>query len=382
MPWQPKDLMDIKRDFVQLALQQGANRRELCRRFGINPKAAYALLARHALEGDAAFIARSRKPHASPTRTSPEVEQAVTALRGQHPCWGGRKIARRLSELGLSDVPRPSTITAILHRHGLITPQASEAAQPWQRFEHEAPNALWQIDFKGDFATRQGRCYPLTLLDDHSRFNLALQACPSVATTSVQPHLAQVFERYGLPVRINADNGAPWGSPRLAGHGLSELSVWLIRLGIRVSHSAPYHPQTNGKIERFHRSLKTEVLAGRSFAGLPEAQGAFARWRGVYNHERPHDALGLRTPASRYRASPIGYRPALPAIDYPEADTVAVVKHNGEVHFKGHQLRVSSALLRLPIAFRADPGQDGCYDVYFCRQRFMRLDLNALKAAG
>ena len=381
MPWQPKDLMDIKREFVALALQEGANWRELCRRFGIGPKAAYALLARHASEGEAAFAPRSRKPHASPARTPPEVEKAVIELRGQHPSWGGRKIVRRLAALGTPNVPRPSTITAILHRHGLITPQASLAAQPWQRFEHEAPNALWQIDFKGDFAMHQGRCYPLTLLDDHSRFNLALQACPSVATTSVQPHLERVFQRYGLPLRINADNGAPWGSPRLAGHGLSELSVWLIRLGIRVSHSAPYHPQTNGKIERFHRSLKAEVLAGRSFAGLAQTQGAFDRWRSVYNHERPHDALSLQTPASRYRASPIGYSPALAPIEYPAEDTVALVKHNGEVYFKGHKLRVSSALLRLPIAFRADPGQDGCYDVYFCRQRFMRLDLNALKPA-
>lgn len=382
MPWQSKDLMDIKREFVALALQEGANRRELCRRFGIGPKAAYALLARHASEGEAAFAPRSRKPHASPARTPPDVEQAAVELREQHPSWGGRKIAQRLATLGLTHVPRPSTITAILHRHGLITPQASEAAQHWQRFEHEAPNALWQIDFKGDFAMHQGRCYPLTLLDDHWRFNLALQACPSVATASVQPHLAAVFQRYGLPLRINADNGAPWGSPRLAGQSLSELSVWLIRLGIRVSHSAPYHPQTNGKIERFHRSLKAEVLAGRSFATLAHTQSAFKHWRGVYNHERPHDALGLQTPASRYRASPIGYPPALPPIEYPAEDTVALVKHNGEVHFKGHQLRVSSALLRLPIAFRADPGQDGCYDVYFCRQRFMRLDLNALKAAS
>lgn len=377
MPWQPKELMDLKRDFVQLALQEGANRRELCRRFGIAPKAAYALLARYAREAEAAFTPRSRKPWSSPARTLPSMETAVTDLRGQHPSWGGRKIARRLAELGLAQVPPPSTITAILHRHGLITPRASLAAQPWQRFEHEVPNALWQIDFKGDFATAQARCYPLTLLDDHSRFNLALQACPSVATSSVQPHLQQVFERYGLPVRLNADNGAPWGSPRLAGHGLSELSVWLIRLGIRISHSAPYHPQTNGKIERFHRSLKAEVLAGRSFAGLPEAQSAFAHWRGVYNHERPHDALGLHTPASRYRASPIGYPCALPAIEYPAADTVAVVKHNGEVHFKGNKLKVSNALLKLPIAFRADAQHDGRYDVYFCHHRFMRLDLSA-----
>lgn len=382
MAWIPKALMDIKREFVELALQEGANRRELCRRFGISPKTGYALLARHAQEGAAAYAPRSRRPHSSPARTAPEVEKAVTELRGKHPSWGGRKIARRLAELGVADVPPPSTITAILHRHGLIAPAASVAAQHWQRFEHEQPNALWQIDFKGDFQTGQGRCYPLTLLDDHSRFNLALQACPTVAARDVKPHLTQVFRRYGLPVRLNADNGAPWGSPRLAGHGLSELSVWLIRLGIRVSHSAPYHPQTNGKIERFHRSLKTEVLAGRNFTGLQQAQSAFEHWRGVYNHERPHDALALQTPAARYRASAISYPQLLPAIEYPSGDTVAVVKWNGEVHFQGRKLRVSSALLKLPVAFRADRSNDGCYDVFFCHHRFMRLDLNALSVTS
>lgn len=382
MAWTPKDLMDVKREFVELALQEGANRRELCRRFGISPKTGYALLARYALEGAAAYAPRSRRPHSSPARTSPEMEQAVTALRQAHPAWGGRKIARRLTDLGMGPAPAPSTITAILHRHGLITPAATVAAQHWQRFEHDSPNSLWQIDFKGYFETAGGKCHPLTLLDDHSRFSLALQACACPDTPSVRGHLTEVFERYGLPLRINADNGGPWGSPRLAAHGLSELSVWLIRLGIRVSHSAPYHPQTNGKIERFHRSLKAEVLAGRHFADLAQAQSAFAHWRGVYNEQRPHDALGLQTPAARYRASPISYPKALPPVEYPQEDTVAVVKWNGEVHFKGRQLRVSSALLKLPIAFRSDPQHDGQYDVFFCHHRFMRLDLNAPSAAS
>lgn len=375
MPWQPRALMSIKQEFVELASREGANRRELCRRFCISPKTGYALLARHAQEGAAAFSERSRRPHKSPARTPALVEQVVIDLRTQHPSWGGRKIARRLLELGHAQVPPPSTITTILHRHGLITTQASLAAQHWQRFEHETPNALWQIDFKGDFDTASARCYPLTLLDDHSRFNLALQACPSVAATSVQPHLERVFERYGLPVRLNADIGAPWGSPRLAGHGLSELSVWLIRLGIRISHSAPYHPQTNGKIERFHRSFKTEVLAGRSFTDLRQAQSAFEHWRGVYNHERPHDALGLDTPARRYQPSPRLYPRALPPIEYPSGDTVVNVKWNGEVNFQGRKLKVSNALLKLPVAFRPDPAREGCYDVFFCHHRFMRVDL-------
>jgi transposase InsO family protein len=263
----------------------------------------------------------------------------------------------------------------------LISVQASEAATPWQRFEHEAPNALWQIDFKGHFETLAGRCHPLTVLDDHSRFNLRLSACAHEDTPSVQAHLQQVFTRYGLPVRINADNGSPWGSPRSVEYGLSQLSVWLIRLGIRVSHSAPYHPQTNGKLERFHRSLKAEVLNGRSFTDLDTVERAFERWREVYNHQRPHEALGMTTPMQRYRISPRAYPRTLPAIEYAVQDTVIEVGWNGFIKFRGNKLHVSRALHRLPIALRPDPDHDGCFDAFFCHHRFMRVDLHTIKSS-
>jgi transposase InsO family protein len=372
--------MDTKQEFVELALKEGANRRELCRRFGISAKTGYALLKRYASEGRGGLISRSRRPASSPGQTAAAMEQAVLAARGAHPAWGGRKIARYLRDHGLSDVPAPSTVTAIVRRHGLICTQASAAATPWQRFEHEQPNSLWQIDFKGHFDTATQRCHALTMLDDHSRFNLTLSACANVQTASVRPGLEQAFRRYGLPVRINADNGAPWGSPRQS-HSLSDLSVWLIRLGIRMSFSRPYHPQTNGKLERFHRSFDREVLAGRAFSDLAHAQAAFHRWRAIYNHQRPHDALGLDTPAKHYQASPRAYCEVLPSIEYPAGDEVLQVHWNGEVRFRGHRFKVSNALTKLPIALRADPLHDGCFDAYFCHQRFMRLDLNGLTAS-
>lgn len=194
----------------------------------------------------------------------------------------------------------------------------------------------------------------------------------------MREHLTAVFERYGLPLRINADNGGPWGSPSQAAHGLSELSVWLIRQGIHVSHSAPYHPQTNGKIERFHRSLKAEVLAGRSFADLAQAQSAFEHWRDIYNCQRPHQALGLRTPIERYCCSPRAYAGQLAAIEYSPDDTVRMLGWNGAVTFEGVKLRVSTALHRLPIAFRADPQAEGFYDAFFCHHHFMRLNMKIL----
>ncbi len=218
MPWSTRDTMSLRQEFVLLARQEGSNRRELCRRFGISPQTGYKWLARYAESGDAGLADRTRRPSHSPMRTEAELEQAVIALRQQYPAWGGRKISRRLADLGWSDVPAPSTVTSILHRYGLIAPEASDSSTPWQRFEHAEPNQLWQMDFKGGFALADGqRCSPLTVIDDHSRFNVVLAACTQTQSAIVQRHLRQAFERYGLPLRINADNGAPWGSPTQPG---------------------------------------------------------------------------------------------------------------------------------------------------------------------
>ncbi|MDW5444384.1 IS481 family transposase [Polaromonas sp. SM01] len=373
MPWNTRDTMSLREDFITLAQHEGANRRELCRRFGISPQTGYKWLARFAQQGPAGLCDASRRPLHSPGTTQESLQQAVLTLRREHPAWGGRKIARRLQDLGLG-LLAPSTVTAILHRHGLISVQASTAAQPWQRFEHEHPNALWQIDFKGYVDTPAGRCHPLTLLDDHSRFNMALRACAKQEGATVRGQLTEVFRSYGLPVRINADNGAPWGSPREPGQ-VSELALWLIRLGIRVSFSRPYHPQTNGKDERFHRSLKAEVLNGRSFTDLNQAQAAFDRWREVYNHQRPHQALGMATPASRYRMSERSYPQELAPIEYGPQDTVVIVKALGEMRFKEKRYELSSALRGMPVAVRAISEHDGRYGVYFMHHKLREIDL-------
>lgn len=380
MTWMERNTVSLRQEFVQLAMQEGANVRELCRRFAISPKTGYKWLARwQASAAPQALQDRSRRPLHSPARSAQSVEQAVVHIRQQHPTWGGRKIARILQDRGLGTVAA-STVTHILHRHGLIEEPASHAAQPWQRFVHEAPNALWQIDFKGHFKTLAGMCHALTLIDDHSRFNLLVKALPRNDTAHVQPVLTEVFERYGLPVRINADNGAPWGSPSAGGDSLSELAIWLIRLGIRVSFSRPYHPQTNGKLERLHRTLEAEVLAGRHYADHAQVQRAFDTWRNTYNCLRPHEALQLDCPVQHYRASDLRYPRRLPAIEYPEQDHVVTVGWNGQVQFQGYKLRLSSALHRLPVAFRACLHNDGVYDVYFCHQKFKQVDLRSLQA--
>jgi transposase InsO family protein len=376
MPWNAKSTMQLRQEFVSLARQEGMTMAELCRRFGISRQTGYKWLARHVEQGDSGLADQPRRPANSPSLTPSAIEQEVVQLRRAHPAWGGRKISRRLADLGVQAVPAPSTVTSILHRHGLISPQASDNATAWQRFEHAEPNALWQIDFKGHFETlRQGRCSPLTVLDDHSRYNVLLHACGATDTGTVQACLRQAFERYGLPVRINADNGAPWGSPREPGQ-VSELAIWLIRLGIRVSYSRPHHPQTNGKDERFHRSLKAEVLNGRSFHDFAQVQAELERWRVIYNQQRPHEALGLATPITRYRPSARRLPNTLPPLEYGPDDTVLRVQSNGRIRFKGRRLRVSKALYKLDIAARARADADDIYEFYLAHHRLMTLDLN------
>ena len=312
MPWKERSIMSQRLEFVVLASQPGSNRRELCRRFRISPTTAYKWLRRYAREGVPALADRSRRPHHSPRQTRAEQEALVVAVRDEHPRWGGRKIRRRLTDLGHAGVPAPSTITSIVRRSGRALGAPGVVPTAWQRFEAAAPNALWQMDFKGHFALRHGRCHPLTIIDDHSRFAVGLRACDNEQGATVQAELTALFERYGLPEAMVMDNGAPWRGP---GATLSTLEVWLLRLGIHVRHGRPYHPQTQGKDERFHRTLKAEVLSNRAFVDLAHVQRHFDPWRDVYNLERPHDSLGLATPASRYQPSWRRWPTHLPQIE-------------------------------------------------------------------
>jgi transposase InsO family protein len=374
MPWAEVTRVSLREEFVQLALQSGVNRRELCRRFGIAPKTAYKWLARHATAGMEGLHDLSRRPHHSPARTVDEVAQRVIQLRREsHNSWGGRKLARLLADEG---GPRlaPSTVTGILRRAELLDASAAPGQHAWKRFEHIAPNALWQMDFKGYFPLLdQSRCYPLTVLDDHSRFAVLLQACTDQRGTTVQNALTTVFRRYGLPAAMLMDNGSPWGDRDVRFTG---LSLWLVRLGIRVSHGRPYHPQTQGKDERFHRTLKFEVLRHFNFTTLEHCQRQFDVFRDRYNLRRPHDALKLDTPASRYRPSAIRFPESLPAIDYPTALEVRTVRSGGWVFYRGHSLRVCKALCGLPVALRSVPQADAQREVLFCQQVIARIDLN------
>ena len=212
------------------------------------------------------------------------------------------------------------------------------------------------------------------MLDDRSRYALCLEACGDEAATTVRNRLTGVFRRYGLPRTMLTDNGSPWG-----GHGLdtySAFEVWLMRLGVPLIHGRPYHPQTQGKEERFHRTLKAEVLQARRFVDLAQCQGVFDTWRRVYNEQRPHEALGLAVPASRYSASPATFPEALPEPDYNADDLVRRVRHDGYVRFKGRNAKLSEAFAHLDVAFRPT-AEDGVWNAYFMRFRVATVDVRS-----
>jgi transposase InsO family protein len=364
--------MSERIEFIALATANNANLRHLCRSFGISPNTAYKWLDRFRTGGVSALADRSRRPQDSPGRTSKEMETKIVELRSEHPAWGGRKLERRLLDLGHKGVPCPSTITAILQRNNLLDPKESAKHKAFCRFERAAPNELWQMDFKGEFKLPDGRCYPLTILDDHSRFAIAVEACHRITKIATQTALIKIFRRYGLPEQITCDNGSPWGSGGRSYY--TALGVWLMRLGVCISHSRPHHPQTQGKDERFHRTLEAEVLRYQNGSSIAEWQQHFDHWRAVYNTERPHEALSMAVPASRYQPSMRRYPEHLPAIEYAESDIVRKVRCFGHIKYAGREYHIGKAFHGLHVALRQTTSEL-LFDVFFCQHKIGSLDL-------
>jgi transposase InsO family protein len=370
MPFQDKQ--EAREELCRLALLAGAKRRQLCRRFKVSPTVLYRWLARYRAEGAAGLVERSRRPHRSPSQTPAAMEAAVLAVRRQNPVWGGRKIAASLRRQGQSP-PVPSTITEILRRHG--QPMVSAGQKAWKRFEHERPNVLWQMDFKGHVALGRGRLHPLTVVDDHSRFAVVVRAAGNERHETVRHAVQAAFERYGLPEVILTDNGPPWGDT--GGGPLTGFGVWLIEHGVAPWHSPPLHPQSHGKNERFNRTLNAELLQGRSFADLAHAQQAFDAWRHRYNHHRPHDALGLAVPADRYRPSPRSFSPLVAPFDYGPDDIVRKVDAIASISFHGCRLKASKALIGKQVALRPTE-RDGVFDLVFRHVTVKSFNLHEL----
>jgi transposase InsO family protein len=362
MPWKVEDVQTQRVELVKLLDSKEVSVAELARRFSVSRKTVYKWADR--ARQSQSLADRSRRPRASPHQTSVKMEQRVLALRDAHPKWGARKLRAKLLRDGQSP-PSASTITEILRRHGKLGERAGQP-RAFVRFERETPNDLWQMDFKGHFALKGGgRCHPLTVLDDHSRFSIGLVACGNERSDTVHNELVSMFRRFGLPNQMLMDNGTPWGNDRE--NPWTSLTVWLLKLGIRVSHGRPYHPQTQGKEERFHRTLRAEVLAGREFHDLPDCQARFDPWRQIYNYERPHEALGLGVPGDRYRPSPRSYSEKFVECEAGADDQVRKVQNGGRLHFRGQTWHMSKAFYGEHVFLRPT-NEDGIWEVWFGRQ--------------
>ena len=333
--------MQSRTEFVLLASQPGANVSALASRFGISRTTAYKWLGRYRQDGPPGLADQPRRPHSSPTRTAPEREAQVLAVQQRYPRWGPRKLYHRLRLDGVAEPPAPSTIARILRRHG-IPPLQPAPAPANQRFEAEAPNVLWQMDCLGPLALGDGSASLLSILDDHSRFLLSVVVIPNQQQTTIQPLLETTFACYGLPERYLFDNGPPWGTSGQP--GWTSIELWLYRLGIRVSHGRPYHAQTQGKVERWHRTLRSELLGWQHFADRATLQTACDAFRERYNLERPHEGIGYALPVSRYQPSARPLPDALPAVVYAPELAVRRVKRHGVIAFAGRRWFVGTAL--------------------------------------
>ncbi len=373
MPWKEVSKMSQKNEFVKLAIQDAVNIAQLCSNYEISRTTAYKWINRYKQEGLDGLEEKSKKPINSPYKTPENIINLILETRNKFPAWGGRKIRAYLEKQGHKNLPVPSTITKIFKQNNLIDKEKSDKRKHFIRFEHENPNDLWQMDFKGNFPLKYGRCHPLTVLDDHSRYCICLKACSNEKHEVVKTNLIEAFKKYGLPKRFTMDNGAPWGCSS-KDKVLTKLAVWFIKLGIFVGYSRPRHPQTQGKDERFHRSLKEEVLNIYTIKNIIDAQNQFNQWRFIYNCERPHEALNMGVPVERYCPSNREYTDIFKPIEYLQDDIVRKADANGQISYKSNVVRVGDALVGEYVAIR--PTQiDGEFNIFFCQQKIKHFSL-------
>lgn len=346
MSWETKTVMEQRKQFIIAASAEDANISGLCREFGISRKTGHKWINR--AEQGLPLCDQSRRPHRQPSKTADEVEQKIIQMRLAHPAWGGKTIRAALEAAGVEGLPSDKTCCNIIKRNGLIDPAESAKHTAFQRFEKEHCNEMWQTDFKGDFLLGNGvRCYPLTILDDHSRFSIRIE--PKTSATGVKDSFIQAFQEFGLPNSILSDNGAQFVG---AHRGLSQFERFLMDLDILPIHGRPIHPQTQGKIERFHRTLKKEALRVTP-ANMEEARLRLKNWRWIYNEVRPHHSLGLKTPSSIYRPSTRAYYEPKPYI-YDEGARLIKVNNWGYMRFGPMQLFLSEAMADTLVEIRFD----------------------------
>lgn len=374
MPWMEMDVPGQREIVVALAQNPDVNVTELTQRLGVSRKTIYKWKARAGQHSDSLDVHwsrdHSRRPKSCPWQSGPQTEQLVVDLRQEHPCWGPRKLRKLMEARSAERVPSVSTIAAILKRRSLIDREQTLCHKAYTRFERSEPNALWQMDFKGAFAVGSGRCHPLTVVDDHSRYGLGVKALGGESGQETRPALIEIFRTYGLPECMLLDNGSCWGRVESL---YTAFTAWLLRLGIRVIYARPYHPQTKGKNERFNRTLKAEAISGRYYSTLAQWQKQFDDFLRTYNTIRPHEALGLAVPASRYLVSSRAFPEHLEPIEYLADDVIRKVGPAGYLSLNKQRFQVGRAFTGEAVAIR--PTRiDGVHEVYYCYQRIAVID--------
>jgi len=357
MPWESKTVKEQREEFVEAA--RNGNISKLCREFGISRPTAYKWMRR--AEAGLDLNDANRAPHRKPGKTNETTERRILSIREDNPAWGGKTIHKVLENQGCETLPCIKTVSNILKRNGYISPEESLKHMPFQRFEKEECNEMWQTDFKGEFLTKDGRtCYPLDILDDHSRF--LIKIAPSESTRSVvMPAFREAFEEFGMPRSVLSDNGAQFAGFR---KGYTQFEKWLMNLDVLPIHGRIKHPQTQGKIERLHRTMKAELLSGTDFEDIADAETHLQEWRKKYNEIRPHAALQMRCPAQVYCPSSRRFPEKISKFEYSGQYHVIKVNSWGYVRFDKWQIYLSETMIGENIEFRPNPNGDSfsaCY---------------------
>ena len=358
MSWECRSVEDQREAFA-IAAQGSKNFSALCREYGITRKTGYKWHERYD-RGERMFD-RSRAPKNKANKTPPETEKLTLDQRAENPGWGARTIHKVLENEGYTDLPCVKTVNNILKRNGCIDPEESEKREPYVRYAMEHSNDMWQTDFKGEFMLNNGaKCYPLDILDDCTRFAIAIRPSESTANLVI-PTFEAAFREYGMPKAILSDNGAQFAGFK---QGFTQFEKWLMELDILPIHGRIKHPQTQGKIERFHRSMKSELLKHHTFDTLEEADKALQEWRIKYNTVRPHESLNMKRPADVYVPSKRKYPDKIADFEYGGEYHVIKVNSWEYVRFANYQVYLSETMIGEYVEFRPSEAGDTFYVCY------------------
>lgn len=375
MPWKEmKTVKQLREEFARRALANEKSLAALCREYGISRVTGTKW--RNRFRDGLTMGDQSRRPFSTPNRISSNMEEKIISYRIAEPALGALKIHRMMQNDGVVNIPCQRTINDVLKRNGLITQEASNASTPHQRFEKDEPNEMWQADFKGDFLLQNNqRCFPLSIIDDCSRFCICADAKENVQLNGTKDSFEQVFRQYGLPKVLLCDNGHPWGSSQSS--SITRFEVWLMEHSVLPVHIRIRHPQTQGKVERFNGSYKQERLKFYIPKDMTDAQICREEYRNFYNHRRPHHALNLDVPETHYKPSTRQYEEVIQEWVYEAGGESRKIKSTGYMTYNGHGYYLSEGLGDKNVHLYPSATNKNVIDIVFREFVVAKLDIEA-----